>query len=119
MSSSNAARSGPGAGSSGADLLPFLDYAITVNLYPQNIRREINKAEKSLERVRGDYLAERKHSLLTSKQVKEQRIKELAQGDVVPLLYDFVVHVWDATEARKAGPRFRHLKRPKCPRRKS
>src|SRR4029077_14634901 len=78
--------------------LPFLDYAITVNLYPQNIRREINKAEKSLERVRGDYLAERKHSLLTSKDVKEQRIKELAQGDVVPLLYDFVVHVWDSTE---------------------
>jgi hypothetical protein len=78
----------------------FLDYSITVNLYPQNIRREINKAEKSLERVRGDYLAERKHSLLTSKEVKEQRIKELAQGDAVPFLYDFVVHVWDATEDR-------------------
>ena len=78
--------------------LPFLDYAITVSLYPQNIRREINKAEKSLERVRGDYLAERKHSLLTSKEVKEQRIKELAQGDAVPFLYDFVVHVWDGTE---------------------
>ena len=78
--------------------LPFLDYAITVNLYPQNIRKEITKAEKSLERVRGDYAAEGKHSLLTSKEVKEQRIKNLAQGDVVPLLYDYVVHVWDATE---------------------
>jgi len=78
--------------------LPFLDYAITVNLYPQNVRREINKAEKSLERVRGDYVAEHKHSLLTSKEVKEQRIKELTQGDVVPIYYDFVVHVWDATE---------------------
>jgi len=78
--------------------LPFLDYSITVNLYPQNIRKEINKAEKSLERVRGDYAAEGKHSLLTSKDVKEQRIKNLAQGDVVPFLYDYVVHVWDATE---------------------
>ncbi|MFA7344078.1 MAG: hypothetical protein WC003_07220 [Terrimicrobiaceae bacterium] len=78
--------------------LPFLDYAITVNLYPQNIRKEITKAEKSLERVRGDYAAEGKHSLLTSKGVKEQWIKNLAQGDVVPLLYDYVVHVWDATE---------------------
>ncbi len=78
--------------------LPFLDYAITVNLYPQNVRREINRAERSLERVRGDYAAERKHSLLTSKEVKEQRIKDLAQGDVVPFLYDYVVHVWDATE---------------------
>jgi hypothetical protein len=51
-----------------------------------------------LERVRGDYLAERKHSLLTAKEVKEERIKELARGDVTPLKYDFVVHVWDGTE---------------------
>lgn len=78
--------------------LPFLDYAITVNLYPQNIRKEISKAERSLERVRGDYAAEGKHSLLTSKTVKEERIRNLAQGDVVPFLYDYVVHVWDSTE---------------------
>ena len=78
--------------------LPFLDYAITVNLYPQNVRREISKAERSLERVRGDYAAEGKHSLLTSKAVKEERIRNLAQGDVVPFLYDYVVHVWDSTE---------------------
>jgi type IV secretion system protein TrbE len=78
--------------------LPFLDYAITVNLYPLNVRREIDRTEKSLERVRGDYLAEGKHSLLTAKDVKEQRIRQLAQGDVVPFKYDFVVHVWDASE---------------------
>lgn len=78
--------------------LPFLDYAITVNLYPQNLRKEISKAERSLERVRGDYAAEGKHSLLTSKAVKEERIRNLAQGDVVPFLYDYVVHVWDSTE---------------------
>ncbi len=78
--------------------LPFLDYSITVNLYPQNVRKEIGRAERSLERVRGDYAAERKHSLLTSKAVKEERIRNLAQGDVVPFLYDYVVHVWDRTE---------------------
>ncbi len=78
--------------------LPFLDYSITVNLYPQNVRKEISRAEKSLERVRGDYAAEGKHSLLTSKAVKEERIKHLAQGDVVPFLYDYVVHVWDSSE---------------------
>lgn len=82
----------------GLTSLPFLDYAITVNLYPQNVRREISKAERSLERVRGDYAAEGKHSLLTSKAVKEERIRNLAQGDVVPFLYDYVVHVWDSTE---------------------
>jgi len=78
--------------------LPFLDYSITVNLYPQNIRKEIARSERSLERVRGDYAAEGKFSLLTSKEIKEQRIRNLAQGDVVPLLYDYVVHVWDPTE---------------------
>jgi len=78
--------------------LPFLDYSITVNLYPQNIRREIAMAERSLERVRGDYAAEGKHALLTSKAVKEERIKNLAQGDVVPFLYDYVVHVWAGSE---------------------
>lgn len=78
--------------------LPFLDYAITVNLYPLNVRKEIDKAEKSLERVRGDYRAEGKHSMLTAQGIKEQRIKDLAQGDVFPFNYDYVVHVWDATE---------------------
>jgi hypothetical protein len=78
--------------------LPIHDYTITVNLYPQHVRKEIERTEKALERVRGDYLAEGKHSLLTAKEVKEQRIRELAQGDAAPFRYDFVVHVWDATE---------------------
>lgn len=78
--------------------LPFLDYSITVNLYPQNVRQEIGRAERSLERVRGDYAAEGKHSLLTAKATKEERIRNLSQGDVVPFLYDYVVHVWDSTE---------------------
>ena len=48
--------------------------------------------------MRGDYRAEGKHSLLTAKEVKEQHIRQLAQGDAVPFKYDFVVHVWDASE---------------------
>jgi hypothetical protein len=67
--------------------LPFRDYTITVNLYPQNVRTEIDGTEKSLERVRGDYRAEGKHSLLTSKEVKEQRINELARGDVTAMKF--------------------------------
>lgn len=78
--------------------LPFLNYAITLNLYPQNVRVEINRAEKSLERVRADYRAEGRHAMLTAKEVKEQRIQGLAQGDSVPFRYDFVVHAWAATE---------------------
>ena len=78
--------------------LPILDYAVTVNLYPQNVRREIERTERSLGRVRGDYAAEGRHAMLTAKQIKEERIRGLAQGDAVPILYDFVVHVWDPTE---------------------
>ena len=78
--------------------LSFLDYSITVNLYPLNVRKEIDRTEKSLERVRGDYSAEGKHSLLTAMDVKEHQIRQLAQGDAVPFKYDFVVHVWDASE---------------------
>jgi hypothetical protein len=32
--------------------LPFLDYAITVNLYPLSVKQEILRSEQSLERVR-------------------------------------------------------------------
>jgi hypothetical protein len=47
--------------------LPFLDYAITVNLYPLSVKQEILRSEQSLERVRSSYAASGKHRLLTSK----------------------------------------------------
>ena len=78
--------------------LPFLDYAITVNLYPLNVKTEILHAEQSLERVRSSYAASGKHRLLTSKQQKEEYISDLSQGDAYPYRWDFVVHVWDDTE---------------------
>jgi hypothetical protein len=78
--------------------LPFLDYSITVNLYPKNIRKTIDKEEKSLERVRGSYLSEGKHSLLTAIKVKETKITNLSQGDSYPFDYDFFIHVWASSE---------------------
>ncbi len=75
--------------------LPFLDYSITINIQPLNTRREIEKEERSLQRVRGDYISEGKHSLLTAVRVKEARIQGLAQGDVAALRYEFYIHVWD------------------------
>jgi type IV secretion system protein TrbE len=78
--------------------LPFLDYSITVNLYPLNVKKEIVHTEQSLERVRSSLAASGKHRLLTSKQRKEEYISELSQGDAYPFRWDFVVHVWDDTE---------------------
>ena len=78
--------------------LPFLDYAITVNLYPLNVKQEILRSEQSLERVRSSYAASGKHRLLTSKTQKEDYISALSQGDAYPFKWDFVVRVWDDTE---------------------
>jgi hypothetical protein len=78
--------------------LPFLDYAITVNLYPLNVKKEITHTEQSLERVRSSLMASGKHRLLTSKERKEEYITDLSQGDAYPFRWDFVVHVWDDTE---------------------
>ncbi len=75
--------------------LPFLDYALTINIQPLNTLKEIEKEERALQRVRGDYTSEGKYSLLTAVRVKEARIQELAQGNVAPFRYEFYVHVWD------------------------
>ncbi len=64
--------------------LPFLDYSITVNLYPQNIRREINRRKSRWSACAATICAERKHSLLTSKEVKEQRIRNWRRGTPFP-----------------------------------
>lgn len=79
--------------------LPFLDYAITVNLYPLSVKQEILRSEQSLERVRSSYAASGKHRLLTSKTQKEDYISALSQGDAYPFKWDFVVRVWDESEA--------------------
>ncbi|PWU07030.1 MAG: hypothetical protein C5B47_06735 [Verrucomicrobia bacterium] len=75
--------------------LPFLDYALTINVEPLNASKEIDKEERALQRVRGDYASEGKYSLLTAARVKEARIQELAQGNVAPFRYEFYAHVWD------------------------
>ena len=78
--------------------LPFLDYAITVNLYPLNPKQEILRCEKSLERIRSSYNANQRHRLLTSKAQKEDYISSLSQGDSYPFKWDFVVRVWADSE---------------------
>jgi hypothetical protein len=75
----------------------FLDYSITVNVYPQSIRREVEKEERGLERLRGDYASEGRHSLLTSIEKKQRKISNLTLGAVHPFAFDFIIRVWDPT----------------------
>ncbi|MES2571224.1 MAG: hypothetical protein V4710_14360, partial [Verrucomicrobiota bacterium] len=83
--------------------LPFNDYCVTVNIYPLDIQREIEREEKLIERLEGDYRSERKHSLLTARQKKERKVDELASGHLAPLNALYVVRVWDASQEGLLG----------------
>ncbi|MBM3610448.1 MAG: hypothetical protein FJX18_02845, partial [Alphaproteobacteria bacterium] len=74
--------------------LPFLDYSITVNLYPKSVQKELSKEESTLMRVRSSYEDSKKQKLLTAIETKQAKIRGLSQGDVYPIDYDYVVHVW-------------------------
>jgi len=75
--------------------LPFNDYTITTNILPKNTREEIEKEEKLIERLEGDYASERKRSLLTSKLKKERKVDELAGGYTRLFNAVQVIRVWD------------------------
>ncbi len=79
--------------------LPFLDYQLTINLEPIAIREEISKEEKAMDRLRGDYEAEQKQSLLVALRKKENKIDSLAQGFSFPFSVQYLIRVWDTTEA--------------------
>jgi hypothetical protein len=78
--------------------LPFLDYQITINLEPIPVRREITKEEKAMDRLRGDYREEGKHSIAVALKKKERKIDSLAQGFSFPFNVQYLIRVWDPTE---------------------
>jgi len=78
--------------------LPFLDYQITINLDPIPVREEISREEKAIDRLRGDYESEGKHSLSVALRKKERKVDSLAQGFAYPFHVAYFVRVWDRTE---------------------
>jgi len=79
--------------------LPFLDYQITINLEPIPVREEISREEKAIDRLRGDYESEGKHSLSVALKKKERKVDSLAQGFAYPFHVAYFIRVWDPTEA--------------------
>ena len=77
--------------------LPFLDYAITVNVTPGAARGEIKREEQAVERLEGEYADRRRHSLLVALRKKERKIENLAGGFVRPFLVTYIVRVWAPT----------------------
>jgi hypothetical protein len=78
--------------------LPFLDYQITINLEPIPVREEINREEKAIDRLRGDYEEEGKFSMSVALKKKERKIDSLAQGFSFPFFVEYVIRVWDQSE---------------------
>jgi hypothetical protein len=78
--------------------LRLLDFAITVNVDPLPVTREINREEKEHDRVAGDYASEKKISLLTVMEKKQRKISSLMQGQTIPFNALFVIRVWDKSK---------------------
>lgn len=75
--------------------LPFLDYAITVNVTPALAGGEIAREEKAVERLEGEYQDRRRHSLLVALRKKERKIENLAGGFARPFFVTYVIRAWD------------------------
>lgn len=78
--------------------LSFLDYQITVNLNPLPPKREVEKEEKAIERLRGEYDDSERHSLLVAIGKKEKKIESLSTGFIWPFEVTYIIRVWDETE---------------------
>lgn len=78
--------------------LQLLDYAITVNVDPLPVRKEIAKEEKEHDRIAGDYASEKKLSLLTVMEKKQKKIHALMSGHTLPFHVYFAVRTWDKTK---------------------
>ncbi len=78
--------------------LDFQDYQITVNVEPLPGRREVDKEEKAIERLRGEYRDSERHSLLVAIGKKERKIESLSTGFIRPFAVTYLIRVWDETE---------------------
>ena len=74
--------------------LGYLDYSITVNVAPSDLKKEIVMEEKSIERLRGDYRSNGKESLLNAIEKKQKKIRSLSSGASHPLDVEYIVRLW-------------------------
>lgn len=77
--------------------LPFLDYAITVNVTPAGSRQEIGREEKVTERLQGEYARQPRPSLLVALRKKERKVEALAGGFARPFHVTYLIRVWAPT----------------------
>jgi hypothetical protein len=77
--------------------LPFLDYAITVNVTPAEARQEVRREEQATERLRGEYAEKPRASLLVALRKKERKVEALSGGFARPFHVTYLIRVWAPT----------------------
>ncbi|HEU5081320.1 MAG TPA: hypothetical protein VFT72_19060 [Opitutaceae bacterium] len=75
--------------------LGFREYAITVNLDPIDVEQLIEKEQKELNRVEGDYESQRKVKLLAAMRTKAAKIARYSNGDSSPYRIQYIIRAWD------------------------
>jgi hypothetical protein len=81
----------------------FRNYAITLNMYPKSVEKEIRKEEDRISRLLIDAVSEHKVSLAVDANEKTGRVSDLQRGNIVPFGALFIVRLWskDAEELSK------------------
>ncbi len=100
--------------------LGFRDYGITVNVEPVDVDRLIEREQKELNRVEGDYESQRKVKLLAAMKTKAAKIARYSNGESSPYRIQYIIRAWDRTRedlrakltALRAAGRGQHGARP-------
>ena len=75
--------------------LGFREYAITVNVEAMDVEVLIEKEQKELNRVEGDYESVRKIKLLAAMRTKAAKIARYSNGDSSPYRIQYLIRAWD------------------------
>ncbi len=74
--------------------LPSLDYQITVNIKPLDVKKVIRKEEKQADRLKNEHRHKGRQSDATAIQKKEKTIDALAQGYTHPYSVTYMIRTW-------------------------
>lgn len=75
--------------------LAFRDYAITMNVEPVDVDQLIEREQKELTRVEGDYESLRKVKLLAAIKTKAAKIARYCNGERSPYRVQYIIRAWD------------------------
>ena len=79
--------------------LDMLDYAITVNVRPLDVMKEIEKEEGAYEKLQNTIQHSPKLRMLAAMQKKGQKISRLMSNEVLPYKAQFILRCWDQDKA--------------------